>query len=348
MKKLILPFVCVLLAFVSRAQDKSVKELQDQSNRAMKKEQSDTSIWRKGGTISINIGQGGSHNWAAGAEKFSFSVASYLSLFAHKKMGKTTWDNTLDLGYALVNTTSQGVRKTDDKIDFFTKLGHDLTKNWSLSAVFNFRSQFADGFDYNYLGQGIKRRTSSFLAPGYLILAPGFDWHPTSYFSIFISPVSGRMVVVTNDPRSYAFPLGVIPPAAGEGFELPLSALYGVDPARKVRSELGGFVSVNFNKELFKNFAYKARLDLYSNYLKSDRFTATGPDQLQVTSVGPNPQNIDVFWTNLITMKVNKFLNVTYNFDLIYDDDVRQFGDDKTSAATQWRSLLAVGLAAKF
>jgi len=89
-------------------------------------------------------------------------------------------------------------------------------------------------------------------------------------------------------------------------------------------------------------------LDLYSNYLKSYKFVATGPDELSVTDYGPNPQNVDVFWTNTFSLTVNKWLQVTYNFDLIYDDDVRQFGPKKNVAAAQMRSLLAIGLAAKF
>ena len=93
---------------------------------------------------------------------------------------------------------------------------------------------------------------------------------------------------------------------------------------------------------------YKSRLDLYSNYLKSSRFTVTGPNQVQTTKTDASPEKVDVFWSNLIALKVNSFLNVTYNFDLIYDDDVRQFGDNQTSAATQFRSLLAVGFSVKF
>jgi hypothetical protein len=124
--------------------------------------------------------------------------------------------------------------------------------------------------------------------------------------------------------------------------------LYGVDPKRKVRAEVGGFASINFGKEIFKNIHYKSRMDLYANYLATERFTATGPGQLDIEKNAPKPQNVDVFWTNLIVMKVNKFLNVTYNFDLIYDDDVRQFGDDKSSAAAQLRSLLAVGFSLTF
>ena len=186
------------------------------------------------------------------------------------------------------------------------------------------------------------------MAPAYKIIAPGIDYHPTEYFNIFISPVSARFVIVTNQPGSYFFPDGVIPAADGGGFELPLAALYGVDPSKKVRAEVGGFASVTFSKELFKNVSYKSRLDLYSNYLKTDRFTAVGPGELDIEKNEPKPQNVDVFWTNLFVMKVNKFLNVTYNFDLIYDDDVRQFGEDKSSAAAQLRSLLAVGFSLTF
>ena len=47
-------------------------------------------------------------------------------------------------------------------------------------------------------------------------------------------------------------------------------------------------------------------------------------------------------------MKVNKWLSVTYNLDMIYDDDVRQFGDDGNSAGLQIRSLLGVGLTTRF
>ena len=72
----------------------------------------------------------------------------------------------------------------------------------------------------------------------------------------------------------------------------------------------------------------RSRFDLYSNYLE-------------------NPQNVDVFWTNVVTLKVNKCLNVTYNFDLIYDDDVRIFGETAMQPRTQIKSLLSGGLTTK-
>lgn len=349
MRKSLLSAALIMLSLAGVAQDAAVKEMQKQANRTGKEDpdKKHNKAWKTGGTFSISFAQGGSRNWAAGAEKYSITLATYASLYANRKVGKWTWNNTLDLGYAFVNTSSQGVRKNDDKIDLFSKLGRDVAKNLSVSLVGNFRSQFTNGYDYNYLGK-YKRRTSGFFAPAYATIAPGIDWHPNSNFSIFLSPASARFVIVTQKTRGYFFQGGVIPPADGGGFELPISTLYGVDPNREVRFELGAYASINFNKDIMKNVNYKTRLDLYSNFLKSERFAAVGPNQLQITSVGPNAGNVDVFWTNTISMKVNKWLQVTYNLDLIYDDDVRQFGPNKNRPGTQLRSLLGVGVAAKF
>ena len=343
MKIFILNLILVGTTLYVAAQDPNVKAVQTEAERKAAKD----SIlgWKTGGVVSINVGQGSSKNWAAGAEEFSFSTAWTVAVFANLTRENWYWNTTLDLGYALVNTRSDGTKKTDDKIDLFSKLGRDLSDKISFAGVINFRSQFAPGYDYEYLDQDLKRSTSAFFAPAYLIVAPGFDWHPESYFSIFFSPVTLRMVFVTNDPKSYYYPNGAIP---GGGFEDPRAILYGVDPARQVRTEFGGYLSANFNKEILKNVTYKSRFDLYSNFLKTSEFTVTGPDQIQATEVAAKPQNIDVYWTNLIAMKINTYLSVTYNLDIIYDDDVKQFGDDNKSAATQVRSLLAVGFSLKF
>ena len=63
-----------------------------------------------------------------------------------------------------------------------------------------------------------------------------------------------------------------------------------------------------------------------------------------------HPEKVDVYFTNSIVMKVNKWLNVAYDFDIIYDDDVRMFGPNADVAAMQFRSMLGVGvgIVAKF
>ena len=75
--------------------------------------------------------------------------------------------------------------------------------------------------------------------------------------------------------------------------------------------------------------AYKGRLDLFSNY-------------------GHNPQNVDLFMSNILQVKLSKVLSATWGVDLIYDDDVRLFGRNGTSAAMQIKSLVGLGLLVKF
>ena len=109
-----------------------------------------------------------------------------------------------------------------------------------------------------------------------------------------------------------------------------LRRLYGfTDTTKGSRNEIGAFLTANLKKEIAKNISYTSRLDLFSNYRN-------------------NPQNVDVFWTNVIGMKVNKYIGVTYNFDLIYDDDVEDAKRPGRKLGTQLKSLLGVGLTATF
>ncbi|HTL09531.1 MAG TPA: DUF3078 domain-containing protein [Chitinophagaceae bacterium] len=338
MKKIYWLIYLLTAGAVLFAQDPAIKGIQQEAQKQLPKDTAHKDGWKTGGLISLNIGQGGSRNWAAGAEKFSFSTAAFVNLFANNIHGKWSWNNNLDLAYALVNTTSQGVRKNDDKIDLLSRVGYALGPKLDLSGILSFRTQFANGYEYNYLNKGLQHRISGFFAPAYLTVAPGITWKPAPYFSVFISPISGRWVIVSNDPYSYLYPGGIAP--TGE-LETPLALKYGVDPAQKVKIEMGAFLSANFNKEVAKNVVYISKLELYSNYLKTKRVGDTGDGKAR-------PGNVDVYWTNAFAMKVNKWLNVNYNFDLIYDDDVRQFGPAKNAPGIQLRSLLAVGFAAKF
>ena len=336
-------FYGILIPMAAFSQDAAVSGMKKAAERST---YDDTTYkynergWRKGGALSINLAQGSSSNWAAGAEKSSFSLAGYTTLFANKKMGDFFWDNTLDLGYALQKTSSQGSRKTDDKIDFYSKAGKKISEHWAVVGVYNLRTQMTDGYDYDYLNKGIKRRVSGLFAPAYMLVSPGIEWKPTGYFSVMLSPISARWVIVSNDPYSYYYADGNIPLPDG-GNETPLAALYGVNPNRKVSFEAGAYMSANFMKDVLKNVTYKSRLDLFSNYVGKR-------DPVTDEKMKAEPKNIDVFWTNSLVMKVNKFLAVTYNLDLIYDDDVKQFGPNNASPGTQVRSLLGVGLNAKF
>ena len=306
MIRLITAFLSLSVLTVG-AQDKTVRDLKTVGTTSLKEDTTHKSGWKKGALLNLGIAQGATSNWAAGGERSSLALNGYVNLFANLKRDRIRWYNNLDLFYAVINTSSQGKRKNDDRIDLFSKYTYQLKPKLGFGMVGNFRTQFTNGYKYDD-NPANNKLTSTFMAPAYLTLAPGFDWTPTNYFSLFFSPISARWTYVGRPS---------------------LIGFYGVDPGKKSRLEAGAYLSANFKKEIMKNVVYQSRLDLYSNYLHK-------------------PKNIDVFWTNVIGMKVNKLLGVTYNFDLIYDDDVRIFGPTGKAPRTQIKSLLSVGITAKF
>src|SRR6185295_4714146 len=142
--------------------------------------QQDT-VWRRGGLFSLNTTQVSFTNWSAGGQN-SVSGSSLVNYFANYARGKNTWDNNLDLAYGLLQQGKKGkVVKSDDKIDFSTKYGRKASAHWYYATLFNFRSQFAPGYNYPDDSTVI----SKFMSPGYVILGTGFDYKPNTHFSCF-------------------------------------------------------------------------------------------------------------------------------------------------------------------
>ena len=277
--------------------------------------------WKTAGMFSFFGVQSGSRNWAAGSEKFSFAAAAHLNLQANTSWSKVSLENSIDLAYALMNSTSQGIRKNDDKIDLYSLL-HYGAKKIGIGVAYNLRTQFNNGFDYS---ETPKRRTSGFFAPAYMTFGAGASIKATPSANV-LGGWAARWVITTNRPYSFNNQGGVKPDGTSER---TLADLYGVDPVRKVRFETGPYISGRYNREIMKNVHYRTRLDINTDVLEWI-------------------YNIDIYWTNTIDMKVNRWLMVKYTFDLIQDDDVKMFGHNKNVAGVQLKSMLGVGLATKF
>jgi hypothetical protein len=309
MRKFIL-FCLLLIAGQLLAQDTTLKRLKTEAGKEIKKDANDTipQLWKKGGVFSLTMAQGSLSNWAAGGDDFALAFNTILSMFAFYKKDVYSWDNTFDFSLGLINTTSQGSRKNDDRIDLLSKAGRAISSNWNIAALVNFRTQILNGYKYGKDNE--KTLTSRFFAPAYLITTLGLDYKPNDHFSVFVSPITTRWVFVKDD-------------------SLSAKGVYGVDPGAHSRTEIGAFLTATCLTDVEKPFSYKGRLDLFSNYRH-------------------NPEKIDVYMSNLFAVKLSKVLAVTWNVELIYDDDVRIFGDDGHSPALQFKSLVGVGLSVKF
>jgi hypothetical protein len=60
-----------------------------------------------------------------------------------------------------------------------------------------------------------------------------------------------------------------------------------------------------------------------------------------------NPGNIDIFWTNVLSAKLMKYINFNLNVDLIYDDNTKNV-DPKKGPAPQILQLMGIGFAYNF
>ena len=237
--RFVLFFLLSLSCLFSAAQDASIRKLQVESLRPVKKYVPDSLIkrWKSGGNYTLTIGQGTLSNWAAGGDQFSLTVNTILQLYSYYRKGRNSWDNTLDIFFGYINTTSLGSRKNDDRFDLISKYGYSLNKKINLATLFNIRSQFVRGYTYP---NNIKTFASSFLSPAYIIFSQGLDFRPNKQISVFFSPITARWVVITNPVLS----------DRGE---------YGVKAGTNSIGQFGAFGTVTIEKNFNKKVLYERR-----------------------------------------------------------------------------------------
>jgi hypothetical protein len=289
--------------------------------------------WNKGVQFFAIAGQAGSKNWASGNDIFSVSANAFLNAYA--KLTKKRWcfNNSLIASYGLINTDEYATIKNDDKIYLFSTLDVKLKKykDLGLAAAFNFRSQFSNGYDRDYLNQAIKRRTSGFFAPAYITVAPvGVTYQPEN-FTIYATAVGFRGVIVSNAPYSYAYQGGIIPPDMVNeknkiANERSVAEMYGVDPEKTIQYQIGPYVSAAYSREILANIFYVGRIDLFADLTHK------------------SPGNVDIFSINIFVFRINDWLNALYSLDVAYDDEITKFGYYKDRPALQSKSILGIGI----
>ena len=293
--------------------------------------------WATGASFFAIAGQAGSKNWASGNDLFSFSANAFLN--AHANLSKNKWyfNNSLIASYGLINTDEFSTIKNDDKLDIFSTLGIQLNKlkHLGLGAALNFRTQFSNGYDRDYLNQGLKRRTSGFFAPAYLTFAPIGLQYKNDGFEAYGTLIGFCGVIVSNEPYSYVFQGGIIPANMVNEknraiVERSVATMYGVDPKKTIQYQVGPYISAAYNHEICHNIFYSGRLDLFSDFTHK------------------KPGSVDVFSINTFVFKVNRWLSALYSLDVAYDDDIKKFGYYKDRAAFQSKSILGIGINTRF
>ncbi len=325
-KKTALTALLIINVLQVFSQQDEAKKLEQEALK-MKETLKDTAkLWTKGGVITLTGQQVSLTNWAAGGQN-SISGGGLINLFSGYKKNKTVWDNNLDLAYGVVKQgDNKNWWKNDDRIQLTSKYGRQAYKSFYYSALLDFKTQFAPG--YNFPNDSIK--ISDFLAPAYGLAAVGMDYKPSNDFSVFFAPLTGKFTIVNNDTLAKYGSFGVQKEERD-----PLTNVI-IKHYLKHREEFGGYLKMQFKRTVMENVTFSTVLELFSNYMH-------------------NPGNIDVNWTTLTSMKVNKYITATLSTHLIYDDDVKISADknndkipDFNGPRVQFKQVFGVGFSYKF
>ena len=261
--------------------------------------------------MGVNATATGMWNWAAGGNNNANGVVfANVSLLYRKN--KLAWESNLDteLGAMYMEGTKYTWRKSSDKINFATKLGYEFAPKWYATALGSFKSQYIKGYDYTLVG-GTETETyiSNWLSPSYSDLSLGIDWKPNEIFSVYLSPVAGRISTATD---------------------AALRAKYGVDLDKTNRSAFGLAFKGGVNYARIENLKVISTLGLFTPYNKDFG-------------------NFDVDWDVAVSYQFLKVLNVTLSTSLKYYDKVLIADENGYSAPrVQFKTILGVGVGYSF
>lgn len=294
-------FTFLLTCMSMLAQDNAVDSTQVDETKEEKR-------WKMGGNFSFLINQASFNDEWLGGGTSNYSANLLVSYDINYKKDKITWDTKFLGDYGLTKTRDQEFsRKTNDRLEVNSVLGYQMGESkWSYSTMLNFRTQFADGYEFGTDEEGNETRTlqTELMSPAFLQLGLGALWKDSDNLRVNISPATGRLIFANSNFTTT--------PGYVDG------DFFGLDQGESIRTEFGAAINAYGKFTLMNNVSMENFLNLFSNYME-------------------DPQNIDIDYTMNLVLKVNDYISTNFTFQAIYDDNaVKGF---------QVRQVLGVGLA---
>ena len=312
------------------------------------------SPWDFSGVVGLNASATGLVNWAAGGNNNVNGVAFGKVRLLYNE-NNLSWETNLNLEYGLsyIDQKNDPFQKSSDVIDFNTKFGWQFHKAWYLTASAGFKSQFAFGRAYDGT-EAADPIISKFLSPSYTDISVGIDWKPNSIFSLYLSPVAGKITTAY---------VGSAVEEANPGLREQMQDKYATWVYSKEANADGTYDKIykNAKAELglsFKggiNYTYKdlkiiTTLGLFTPYAwdKTEMFDAEN----KFIGYRDNNRrfgNFDVDWDAAISYQFLKCLNVTLSTSLKYYNGVKIADKDGVSAErVQFKGILGLGVGYSF
>ena len=308
-----------------------------------------TSPWSCTGVVGLNASATGLVNWAAGGNNNVNGVAFGKVRLLYNE-NNLSWETNLNLEYGIsyIDQKNDAFQKSSDVIDFSTKFGWQFHKAWYLTAAAGFKSQFAFGRAYDGT-EAADPIISKFLSPSYTDISVGIDWKPNSIFSLYLSPVAGKITTAY---------VGDAMEAANPGLRQQMQEKYATwsyakDSDKKVYANAKAELGLNFKGGI--NYTYKdlkiiTTLGLFTPYAwdKTEVKDANG-DFIGYRDNNRRFGNFDVDWDAAISYQFLKCLNVTLSTSLKYYNGVKIADKDGVLAErVQFKGILGLGVGYSF
>jgi hypothetical protein len=293
------------------------------------------STWRIGGNVSVLLSQTALYQWGPGGNNnFAFLLSG--NFYANYKKGKLIADNSIDAKWGMVANglirnkalAQSNLQKNIDLLAIKSMVGYQISKSLYAAAKLGFESQFTPTYDYSLTdttnGRFRRYTVSKFAAPAVLTIGPGLTWKPKEYFTLFFSPVEGKMTFVTKDnPRR-----DTTTAADGTFTDAYYSNVdetrFGLKRGDFFMGELGWELDLLFQKEIIKNVSWKSHLNVFGAYLNASYNTNmpvyySDQDSMGVVTIKETMKHIPVVkWDNDIVLKVNSWLSATLSAKFVY------------------------------
>lgn len=340
---------------------------------AIAQETEKASPWSCNGVVGLNASATGLVNWAAGGNNNVNGVAFGKVRFLYNE-NNISWETNLDLEYGLsyIDQEFDAFQKSSDKINFTTKLGWQFHKAWFLTASADFKSQFAPGRKYG-VSDAYDPIVSKFLAPAYTDIAVGIDWKPNDIFSVYISPIAGRLTSVYVSDKledKYATDQPGLAQSLKESYAVwKYDTKENGEVIKNYDCNLRGKLGLSIKGAI--NYTYKdlkiiTSVGLYTPYawdktkiyenaegkLYADLLEGVDFSEMTFKGYRDNNQrfgNFDVDWDTAISYQFLKCLNVTLSTSLKYYNGVKIANAEGIAAErVQFKGTLGLGVGYSF
>ena len=310
------------------------------------------SPWSCNGVVGLNASATGLVNWAAGGNNNVNGVAFGKVRLLYNE-NNLSWETNLNLEYGLsyIDQKNDAFQKSSDVIDFSTKFGWQFHKAWYLTAAAGFKSQMAFGRAYDGT-EAADPIISKFLSPSYTDISVGIDWKPNDIFSIYLSPVAGKITTAY---------VGDAIEDANPGLREQMQEKYATWTYSKeadgtydkiyknAKAELGLSLKGGINYT-YKDLKIITTVGLFTPYAwdKNEMFDA----EKKFIGYRDNNRrfgNFDVDWDAAISYQFLKCLNVTLSTSLKYYNGVKiADAEGVVAERVQFKGILGLGIGYSF